>query len=97
MLQVDAIQPDKQLLSSLRDLRTALSGPNLDLACALVRQAAAERGNERLVRKIDRVLRAVLKAILLIGNNLATTNEYKDVFDDILTKVKLRKGAAMMV
>jgi hypothetical protein len=35
-------------------------------------------------------LRSILKALLLLGANLSQSREYRDLFEDIITKVRIR-------
>eukprot|EP00981_Chlorochromonas_danica_P008328 scaffold2117_cov175-Ochromonas_danica.AAC.3 len=81
------------LLANLRTLRTIYSGEALDHGCLLIRQSI---GNQ-LSKKIDggqsslmlggSKLRNIVKSLLQLGANLAQSREYRDLLEDILTKV----------
>ena len=81
-----------QLLISLRDLKTLLSGEALDAGC----NALKTRLGPSLAKKIENSssgftgskIRSVVKHLLQIGANLSQTREYRDLFEDILTKVR---------
>ena len=86
---VDDTDIDKTLLSSLRDIRSLLTGEGLDLACNQIKSKIGPK----LVRLIDgnsnssNKIRSILKALIQIGANLSQTREYRDLFEDILCKV----------
>eukprot|EP01039_Chlorochromonas_danica_P010816 gene10816-12025_t len=90
---VDCVELDKELLANLRTLRTIYSGEALDHGCLLIRQSI---GNQ-LSKKIDggqsslmlggSKLRNIVKSLLQLGANLAQSREYRDLLEDILTKV----------
>ena len=85
---VEAVDPDKQLMSNLRDIKTALTGDTLNMGCQHVTSSLMERSGGAIVKKLEGArLRTVLKAIMQIGANLSQTREYRDFFEDILTKV----------
>lgn len=85
---VEAVDPDKQLMNSLRDIKNALTGDTLNSGCQNVTNALVERGGGTIAKKMEGSrLRTILKAIMQIGANLSQTREYRDFFEDILTKV----------
>ena len=87
---IDTVELDKQLLINLRDLRTLLTGEVLDTACNLVRQGILSKGaaiaNSKRLLDPSRI-RTVLKALMQIGGHLSQTREYRDMLEDILTKI----------
>ena len=78
-----------QLLVSLRDLKALVSGEALDAGCTALRA----RLGPSLVKKLDsgvngyNKIRNIVKHLLQIGANLSQTREYRDLFEDILTKI----------
>lgn len=86
---IDTVELDKQMLINLRDLRQILTGEVLDIACNLVKQAVIAKGGliaSRRLLDLPRI-RTVLKSLILIGGHLSQTREFRDMFEDILTKV----------
>ena len=86
---IDTVELDKQMLINLRDLRQILTGEVLDVACNLVKQAVIAKGGLIASRRsldLPRI-RTVLKSLILIGGHLSQTREFRDIFEDILTKV----------
>jgi hypothetical protein len=77
------------LLVSLRDLKALVSGEALDAGCTALRA----RLGPSLVKKLDsgvngyNKIRNIVKHLLQIGANLSQTREYRDLFEDILTKI----------
>ncbi len=86
---VDYFDPDKTLLTNLRDLRQAMTGPVLDAGLGYVRLALNERSAcFRTSRRLDDAkMRSILKALMQLGANLYQSREYRDLFEDILDKV----------
>ena len=86
---IDTVELDKQLLINLRDLRTILTGEILDSACNLVRQSINNKGGSIAnKRQLDMPrIRTVLKSLMQIGGHLSQTREYRDMLEDILTKI----------
>lgn len=86
---VNAVDPDKQLMNNLRDMKSALTGDVLNMACQCVTSSLLERpGGPIIVKKLEGSrLRSMLKTIMQIGANLSQTREYRDFFEDILTKI----------
>lgn len=73
-----------------------LTGEVLDSGCIQVRS----RLTNSLLRKLEGSnsftslsaasrLRNTIKGLLMIGSNLSQTKEFRDLFEDIITKVKL--------
>ena len=87
--RMDTVELDKQLLSNLRDVRTVLTGEVLDSGCASVRAALQECGGPVTAKKIMEPfrIRVILKALMQIGANLSQSREFRDIFEDLLTKV----------
>jgi hypothetical protein len=87
---LDSCDIDKQLLSTLRDIRNLLTGDLLDGVC----QSLASKLGPGLVKKIEgnstfhaSRIRTIMKSILQIGANLSQSREYRDLFEDVLIKV----------
>lgn len=88
-----------QLLVNLRDIRSVVSGEALDAGCNSVRHKIGPA----LANKLDassggglsgiagvgggNKLRNLIKALLLLGANLSQSREFRDLFEDVLTKV----------
>ena len=77
-----------KLLANLRELKSHLTGDLLDAGCHAVRH----RLGHALAKKIDSSasysrIRTVIKNLLQIGSNLSQSREFRDLFEDILTKV----------
>eukprot|EP01036_Dinobryon_divergens_P023233 gene23233-31559_t len=77
------------LLANLRDLKIHLTGELLDSGCHAVRHKLGH-----LVRKLEPPgsnsysrIRTVVKNLLQIGANLSQSREFRDLLEDILTKV----------
>lgn len=74
---------------NLRDLKSLLSGDALDFGCVTLKT----RLGATLVKKLEsspngyHKIRNIVKSLLQIGANLSQTREYRDLFEDILTKV----------
>lgn len=86
---IETLDLDKQMLINLRDARTVLTGDVLDQACQLVKDAVAIKGSTITARRqldLSRI-RTVLKALAQIGGHLSQTREYRDIFEDFLTKI----------
>jgi hypothetical protein len=82
--------PSHKLLASLRDIKSVVSGDALDLGCASVKQRLGNALYHKLeVGGASSKLRNIVKALLLIGGNLSQSREYRDLFEDVLTKVRL--------
>ena len=93
---IETLELDKQMLINLRDARTMLTGDVLDAACQLVRDTIAQKvtsssgsGSNIVARRLLDLsrIRTVLKALAQIGGHLSQTREYRDIFEDFLTKV----------
>ena len=93
---IETLELDKQMLINLRDVRTMLTGDVLDAACQLVRDTIAQKvisssgsGSNLVARRLLDLsrIRTVLKALTQIGGHLSQTREYRDIFEDFLTKV----------
>ena len=98
---IETLELDKQMLINLRDARTMLTGDVLDAACQLVRDTIAQKvttsssssssssGSNLVARRLLDLsrIRTVLKALAQIGGHLSQTREYRDIFEDFLTKV----------
>lgn len=84
---------DKELMTSLRDIRTILTADHLDQGIILVRMAISERFGVAAAHLLKRLegnrLKNLLKALLQIGAFLSQTREFRDVFEDLLAKVML--------
>lgn len=89
---VQPAEPDKQMLINLRDLRTAMTTELLDAGI----KAVKNKLGAALVRRIDSGfslggsnsrLRTIIKSLFLLGANLSQSREYRDLFEDILTKL----------
>lgn len=125
--KVESVEIDKNLLSSLREIRAYLTGDAVDVACTHIRFAALTAASasvsvsvsgttpstpasrfvalRKLVEshrynitdfcfRIDLSLlhvrmRSIVKALLQIGSNLSQAREYRDILEDLLTKVQL--------
>lgn len=80
------------MLANLRDIRTMITGELLDSGCHTVKRHIGAM----LANKLDHGggsssrLRNVIKSLLLIAANLSQSREYRDLFEDILTKVKTK-------
>ena len=80
----------RSLTRSLAHSRINL-GAVLDNACLVVIEAIKYRGdalsqNRKVVDEDN--IRPILKNLLVIGNSLSQSKEFKDLLEDILTKVK---------
>ena len=86
---IDSIELDKQMLINLRDLRQMLTGEVLDSACNQVKHAIVMHGGIIASRKLLDLprIRMVLKSLMQIGGHLSQTREFRDMLEDILTKV----------
>ena len=88
---VGAMDPDKQLMNNLRDIKTVVTGDVLNAACQIVSSSLLERnprGGPAILKKLDASrLRSALKTVMQIGANLSQSREYRDFFEDVLTKV----------
>lgn len=91
---VETVELDKELLGSLRNLRTIFTGEALDKGCNLIRL----RLGAALMKKVEAQssvssmmggskLRNIVKSLLQLGANLSQSREYRDLLEDILTKV----------
>jgi len=81
---------DKLLMTNLRDIKAVVTGEVLNYGCQLVISSLHERqGGASIVRKLDNSgrLRSLLKSLMQIGANLSQSKEYRDFFEDVLTKV----------
>eukprot|EP01041_Mallomonas_annulata_P009960 gene9960-20711_t len=145
--KVESVEPDKQLLRTLQDIRAHLSGDAMDSACAYLRSALLTSTNINtaaalsspgapssyqtpplgsglgsdsgtgvpgvyrdsmshtsnapppspsmsggiILRKLEaggsQHIRHVLKALVMLGSNLSQSREYRDLFEDIMTKI----------
>jgi hypothetical protein len=82
-----------QLLNTLRDLRSIISGEVLDTACNHLKQKL----HPTILRKIEGSsaqastgkLRGIVKSIILLGANLSQSREFRDLFEDVVTKVHI--------
>ena len=85
---VDFFDPEKALLTNLRDLRMAMTGSVLDAGLGYVRLALNERPTcVRISRRLDdSKMRSILKVLMQLGANLSQSREYRDLFEDILDK-----------
>lgn len=78
----------------MRDLRTVLTGEMLDAGCASVRSRLSSgilrklEGSVSFGYSLSSRLRNVIKGLLTIGSNLSQTKEFRDLYEDILTKVR---------
>ncbi len=86
---VDSLDPDKDCIISLKDIRIFLTGEALDRAVVCVRTSISTRTHGTFIlRKVDeKTTRSVCKALLTIGANLAQAREYRDYFKDVMGKV----------
>jgi hypothetical protein len=91
---IESIDLDKQLLSNLREIRSALTGDTLDFGINIVIIALSNMkkktfSGSAIARKLEGSgkTRTIVKGILLIGSNLSQTREFKDMFVDIITRV----------
>jgi len=88
---VGAMDPDKQLMNNLRDIKTVVTGDVLNAACQIVSSSLLERsprGGPAILKKLEASrLRSALKTVMQIGANLSQSREYRDFFEDVLTKV----------
>ena len=93
---------------NLRDLRSVISGDLLDSGCTSVRyrigtllanklDAGAGGGGLSGIAGVGgggNKLRNLIKALLLLGANLSQSREFRDLFEDVLTKVRERLSFA---
>ena len=87
---VNAVDPDKDLLISLRDIRMHFTGDALGRGVNAIRkalQAYISQGSKILVKFDESKMRSVCKYLLLIGANLSQSREYRAIFEDMLAKV----------
>ena len=89
------------MLVNLRDLRSVITGDLLDSGCHSVRHrigtqlankldAGAGGGGLSGIAGVGgggNKLRNLIKALLLLGANLSQSREFRDLFEDVLTKV----------
>ena len=68
-------------------MRGIVTGDTLDVGCTSVRYKIGAA----LAAKLDPVgsskLRNIVKSLLLLGANLSQSREFRDLFEDVLTKV----------
>lgn len=103
----ETLEPDKELLRSLQQIRAHLSGDVLDIACSHLRTALLASGPSgpgtaassspalgsgvSIVRKLEaggsHHIRTVLKNLVMLGSNLSQSREFRDLFEDIMTKI----------
>lgn len=85
---------------NLRDIRSVFSGDALDAGCQSVRYKigsalankldAGSGGGPLSIAGVGgggNKLRNLVKALLLLGANLSQSREFRDLFEDVLTKV----------
>jgi hypothetical protein len=91
LASVDTVDVDKQLMNNLRDIKTVVTSDVLNMGCQLVINNLQDRaGGAAIVRKLEQHsgrLRSMLKTIMQIGANLSQSKEYRDFFEDVLTKL----------
>jgi len=87
---VFATEPDKQLLSNLRELRTMFTNDVCEVAVAHVKRVLSTMARgDAIVRKLDASgrLKSVLKSLTNICGHLSQSKEYRDMYDDVLNIV----------
>ena len=86
--RVETLDLDKQLLTSLRDVRSILTGEILDHGCNYIKAELSERRGSSVKKGLDVAkIRTIVKALLQIGANLSQSREFRDIFEDLLSKV----------
>jgi hypothetical protein len=86
--KVETLDLDKQLLASLRDVRSILTGEILDHGCNYIKTELSERRGGSIKKGLDvGKIRTIVKALLQIGANLSQSREFRDIFEDLLSKV----------
>lgn len=86
--KVETLDLDKQLLASLRDVRSILTGEILDHGCNYIKAELSERRGSSIKKGLDvGKIRTIVKALLQIGANLSQSREFRDIFEDLLSKV----------
>lgn len=86
--KVETLDLDKQLLASLRDVRSILTGEILDHGCNYIKSELSERRGSSVKKGLDvGKIRTIVKALLQIGANLSQSREFRDIFEDLLSKV----------
>lgn len=84
---VNKVDIDKDLLGSLREIRTIITGELLDIGVAHVRKEILERSTT-MMKKLDPAkIRSTLKILMQIGSCLSQTSEFRDLFEDLLSKI----------
>lgn len=78
-----------QLLTNLRDIRSMVTGDMLDSGCNAVRYKIGQAISCKLDPVGNSKLRNIIKSLLLLGANLSQSREFRDLFEDVLTKVVL--------
>lgn len=76
-----------QLLANLRDIRGIVTGDVLDVGCNSVRYKIGTAVANKLDPVGSSKLRNIIKSLLLLGANLSQSREFRDLFEDVLTKV----------
>jgi len=84
---VDSLELDKQLLVNLRDLKSNLSGDMLELGVRTVRAALRPELSRKIEGGGSSRISSIIKSLLQIGANLSQSREFRDLFEDLLTKV----------
>jgi hypothetical protein len=86
---VNYLTPDRDLVVNLKEIRTNMTGEVLDKGIAELRKSIGSRtGGDQILSKMDEIkMRTFVKNLMQIGSNLSQTREYRDLFEDVLTKV----------
>lgn len=89
---VEVMEPDRQLVASLRDLKHLIGGGDaLDVACALAKTSLQSRETRsagmNVTKRVESRLKVILKSMISIGGNLSNAREFRDIFEDIVTKI----------
>mmetsp|Transcript_14905 Transcript_14905/g.22423 ORF Transcript_14905/g.22423 Transcript_14905/m.22423 type:complete len:453 (+) Transcript_14905:20-1378(+) len=88
--EVDAIEPDKQLLGVLREVMSLVKGEVLERAVQSVRKGLhSSQKRSAIVSKMgsNGRIKVVLKTLVSIGGHLSQSREYRDLFEDIAHKI----------
>lgn len=76
------------MLANLRDVRGIVTGETLDVGVNSVRYKMGQTLASKLDPTGSSRLRNIVKSLLALGANMSQSREFRDLFEDVLTKVK---------
>jgi len=77
----------RQLLANLRELKSILTGDMLEQGVRTVRAALRPELSRKIEVGGSSRISSIVKSLLQIGANLSQSREFRDLFEDLLTKV----------